>query len=84
VVNALLSSKDHELSVLLVRQLLACQAAATLEAKLEQHMAVENRSESKSTRLSKLEFNLDAARQSVIDLQLQLETTRVSLRELRR
>ena len=84
VVNALLSSKDHELSVQLVRQLLAWQAAAQNKADLEQQMAVESRSWFKSTRASKLERDLDAARQRVSEIQLQVETTRASLRELRR
>lgn len=84
VVSALLSSKDHELSMQLVRQSLAWQAADKLEAHLGQQMAGENRSEPKSSRITKLESELDAARKQAKLLLQSLEATRASLLELRR
>ena len=83
VAAALLSSKDHELSVLLVRQLLECQRAAHAKADLEQQMAVENKSASKSARIVELECELDASRKLFKLLDKGVEATRASLRERR-
>jgi hypothetical protein len=49
VVSTLLASKEHELSMQLVQQLLAWQAAAQTKADLEQQMAVESRRGESST-----------------------------------
>ena len=83
VVSALLSSRDHELSVQLVQQLLQWQAAAMREAKLEQRMAAESRS-LQTARLTELEGRLDAASEKVQKLLEDVEATRSALRELRR
>jgi len=83
VVNVLLSSKDHELSVQLVRQLLEWQTVTQKYADLKQRKSEESRSWFKSTRALKLERDLDAAHQRLVEIPLQVETTRASLRELR-
>jgi hypothetical protein len=85
VVSAILSSRDHELSMYLVRHSLAWQAAALREAMVEKQMALENRSgSSHSPRVIALESELDTARYDVKQLQQRLETTRDALREMRR
>jgi len=83
VVSALLTSNDHKLCMQLVRQLLAFKTALQIKGELEQQMAVENHAESKSTRITELKCELDAARKGVKQLQHGIETTRAALRELR-
>jgi hypothetical protein len=82
VVSALLSSKDHELSVQLVQQLLACQAAAACEAKLEKQVAAESRP--RSSPRTELEGELDSSRKEVKLLFKGIESTRAVLRKRRR
>ncbi len=86
VVAALLASKEHELSVQLVQQLLAWQAAAAGEARLEQQVvAAERRSGFKPTaRTEALECELDGARRELKLLLKGIDSSRVALRQLRR
>ena len=84
VVTALLASKEHELSVQLVQQLLAWQVAAACEAKLEQQVAAERLSGPKSSPRTELECELDASRREVKLLLKAIEATRAALRQRRR
>jgi hypothetical protein len=87
VASALLGSQDHQLSMALLRQLLAWQAAAQAKAELEQQLAAEGAGAASAwfrpARVAALVEAVDAARRGERQARLDAEATRSALQGLR-